>query len=340
MNYFNDDTGNITSLINSQLISTEQMGSVGIEITGVWVGVLQFEFTIDGQTYHPIKDQFNGSWQTSTANNGSFQFNVSGLKAIRVRASSFTSGTAVVTSHADEATGIGVGAMDSLPQPFTDFGTAVAFTVDPQVASSLLSFTATNINAAIRYVQFFNSSTIPTSGQVPVFSFTLPAGTATVPSIFTLSQDWLSLYGFSFPNGLTIAFSTSAGSYTAATASDHTIQGTYLGGTFSATPSVINVTDSTAPADSIGSIVTGYVVLPAADHTTPADSVVVSIPANYVVTLDSTAPAESFLMIVNYYVSVADSTAPSDVIGTLVIANDISVSDSTAPADAVTVTQR
>ena len=109
---------------------------------------------------------------------------------------------------------------------FSNFGAAAAANVKG-TPGAIVSVAATSINAAIRYLQIHNKATIPLSTEVPVFSFPLPAGSATVPSVLVLDSDFF-MGGYYLSAGIGWAFSTTAGTYTAATASDHQINGLYI----------------------------------------------------------------------------------------------------------------
>jgi hypothetical protein len=74
-------------------------GGVGVQITGTFVGTLQFELTIDETNYvavftNNITSNANG---VSTTAPGVFKFDVVGVISVRVRSTAWTSGTATVT---------------------------------------------------------------------------------------------------------------------------------------------------------------------------------------------------------------------------------------------------
>lgn len=95
-------------------------------------------------------------------------------------------------------------------------------------AGSLLSVSATNINAAIRYLQVFNKATAPAGGDTAVFSFPIPAGSSTVPAVVSVARDFLGQNGHQFSTGIAVGVSTTAATFTAATTTDHVVNGTYL----------------------------------------------------------------------------------------------------------------
>lgn len=77
------------------------VGSVGIKVTGNWTGTLVFEFTIDGANWDSVfatpVNAVGGPNVTSTSANGVWSISIFGYQQVRVRASAFTAGTAVVT---------------------------------------------------------------------------------------------------------------------------------------------------------------------------------------------------------------------------------------------------
>lgn len=112
---------------------------------------------------------------------------------------------------------------------FTNYGAAFKANVK-NAAAQLKSITAHNKNAAARYLQIFNLTASPTDdSSVPIFSFFLPAGTATNPGIREIGQDFFGTQGYYLSTGLSWGISVDAGVFneTGVTASEHQINGTY-----------------------------------------------------------------------------------------------------------------
>ncbi len=101
---------------------------------------------------------------------------------------------------------------------FTNFGANATLNVLNE-PGHVLGVMVQNINAAIRYLQLHNTITTPAPGAVPFFVIPVPA-TSTV----TLGDNWFSTNGMYFGTGIAFAFSTTSGTYTAATASDQMTQ--------------------------------------------------------------------------------------------------------------------
>jgi hypothetical protein len=82
---------------------------------------------------------------------------------------------------------------------------------------------ATNANAAVRYLQLHNLAAVPTGGEAPKLSFPIPAGSAAAPAVLPLGAEYFGNQGEQFSVGIVWAVSTTAATYTAATAAEHTV---------------------------------------------------------------------------------------------------------------------
>lgn len=95
-------------------------------------------------------------------------------------------------------------------------------------AGNVLSLTVSSLNAAIRYLQVFNKATAPSNGDTPIFSWAIPAGAATAPAIREIGRDFLGEGGYYLATGIAVGVSTTAATFTAATTTDHIVNGTYI----------------------------------------------------------------------------------------------------------------
>lgn len=83
-------------------------------------------------------------------------------------------------------------------------------------AGCLYSAYLHNANAAVRYLQFFDTVTLPTStSTVPLISVAIPATAGVIVGV-----DLFTSFGWRFTTGLVWAYSTTRDVYTAATASE------------------------------------------------------------------------------------------------------------------------
>lgn len=73
-----------------------------------------------------------------------------------------------------------------------------------------------NTTGNIRYLQLHNTATTPGGAAVPIFSFLVPANGATL-----IDSSFFGANGMNFATGIAFACSTTQGTYTAATATDH-----------------------------------------------------------------------------------------------------------------------
>jgi len=100
-------TGNLTAAAQTVAVVAASDGNVGVQVTGTWAATLQFEGTIDGTNWFAMNAHAIGTTAsaiTSTTANGQWRLMSGGCAQVRVRCSAFTSGTAVVTLVASQAT--------------------------------------------------------------------------------------------------------------------------------------------------------------------------------------------------------------------------------------------
>lgn len=108
---------------------------------------------------------------------------------------------------------------------------AILNDVDISVKASagyLKSIQVSSINAGLRYLQIHNKATAPAAADVPVFSFPISAGTATVPSTLSFGREDWGDGGYYCSIGVAIGISTTAATFTAATTTDHVVVGVYV----------------------------------------------------------------------------------------------------------------
>ena len=139
-------TGTIAALSANVAIALNGQSGVAIQITGVWVGTLQFEGTVDGTTWVAVNGVFAGAsapGPTTTAN-GVVRVTPSGLAQFRITATAWTSGTATISLRASAATG-GTFLNQSLPVGTNAIGTV---SVGSNSLVSTVNSTVANLAAA------------------------------------------------------------------------------------------------------------------------------------------------------------------------------------------------
>lgn len=81
-------------------VTTGGQGSIGIQITGTWVGTITFQSTIDNTNYTSFRvvklSDTAAAGITTTTSNGTFQGTVAGVNQVRIVFTAYTSGTATV----------------------------------------------------------------------------------------------------------------------------------------------------------------------------------------------------------------------------------------------------
>lgn len=83
---------------NGTNMDVSGMGVAVLDVQGVFVGTVVFEFSTDDTVWYPINGTYlgTGTIANSTTGTGAFQLSVAGLKSIRARISAWTSGTITV----------------------------------------------------------------------------------------------------------------------------------------------------------------------------------------------------------------------------------------------------
>ena len=100
-------SGTITAISQNVALALNGKSGATIQITGTWVGTLQFEGTVDGTNWSAINGVFAGTstpGSTITAN-GIVRLTPSGLAQFRITSTAWTSGTATISMRASDAAG-------------------------------------------------------------------------------------------------------------------------------------------------------------------------------------------------------------------------------------------
>lgn len=100
------------------------------------------------------------------------------------------------------------------------FGSDVDVSVKT-VPGNILSVVATNTNAAVRYFQIHDKASAPVNPNVPLLSLPIPAGTANVPGYLEIGANVLGEGGIWCATGVAYGVSTTNGTFTAASTTDH-----------------------------------------------------------------------------------------------------------------------
>lgn len=100
------------------------------------------------------------------------------------------------------------------PSTFKNLGANATLNVKSS-AGTVFSLSCANANAASRYIQLHNTTTVPGGGAVPIFSFLVTSGNQIV-----IGTDFFTNEGVAFATGIAFAFSTTQNTYTAGSAGD------------------------------------------------------------------------------------------------------------------------
>lgn len=211
--------------------------ALSIQTTGTYTGALSLQATVDGTNWvtlggTPLVNVNTGGFLASitSALQSIFQAEVCGFLRVRITALAAVTGAAVVTLIATAGAPALVALDASLPAgantigavtisgtpattatttpvtPSTTFTNSVASTNATSIknsAGTLWSVVVSNINAATRFVKFYNLTVAPTVGtSVPVFTIAVPTGgTVTVQG---------GSNGLRFGTGIAIAITAAA----------------------------------------------------------------------------------------------------------------------------------
>jgi len=94
---------------------------------------------------------------------------------------------------------------------------------------NVFSLIINNTNAAVRYLQLHNKASAPAAAEVPLISYPIPAGTAAVPGVLMLDNNFFTDAGINFSTGIGWAVSTTFATFTdSATNTEHFIMVTYI----------------------------------------------------------------------------------------------------------------
>ena len=117
------------------------MSAASAQITGTWVGTIQFEGTVDGTTWVPINGVFASTVSpgVTTTANGIIRFTPSSITSIRLNMTAWTSGTATINMRAGLGTG-GTFLNQSLPVGVNNVGSV---TLGPLANSAVVNKSGT-----------------------------------------------------------------------------------------------------------------------------------------------------------------------------------------------------
>lgn len=196
------------------ILLSQETGTVGIQITGTFVGTLEFEKTIDGATWVQWWVNPNGATTpvVNTTAAGFFSGPAADAKSVRVRFSAYTSGSAIVTADLSAVASIlPLGPLAAGSALVPDSRATLTTSVNIKAtAGNVYGVFALNGAATTCWVQFINSAGAGALGTGVIFSVPLPASTTTpvyiAPTPFPLAQ---------FTTGIAVGISTTATGATA-----------------------------------------------------------------------------------------------------------------------------
>lgn len=142
-------SGTIAALNATVSVALNGKSAMRVQITGTWVGTLQFEGTVDGTNWIAINAVQAGSTTIpqNTTTNGVFSPTPAGFSNFRVNATAWTSGTATISIRASAGTG-GIYHNQNLP----GFQVIPAFKID-QTTPGTTNLVALSANQSVNNAQ-------------------------------------------------------------------------------------------------------------------------------------------------------------------------------------------
>lgn len=133
-------SGSIAAAAQTVALELNNKSGVALQLTGTWVGTIQFEGTVDGTNWVPINGVFAGTSTPgpTTTTNGVIRLTPSGLAQVRVIATAWTSGTATVSLRASNATG-GTFLNQSLTAGTNNIGGVFETPITPKLVTGTLT---------------------------------------------------------------------------------------------------------------------------------------------------------------------------------------------------------
>lgn len=132
------NSGSLTAAATSVTLDANTgVGTVAVDVSGTWSGTLQFEGSVNGSTWLGVNAAPvpSGALVTSTTANGNWQINAAGYKAVRVRCSTYSSGTIVIAVRGSLADAV-IGLSQPLPVGDNNIGNVDVLTVPSPLSSA------------------------------------------------------------------------------------------------------------------------------------------------------------------------------------------------------------
>lgn len=212
---------------------------VAVDVRGITSAVVTFQGSINNTDFSDLLANTIGTmvWSATTIANGMYIIPVSGLKYLKARISSYSSGTITIAAYKHKGMGPGLGLYYKVnPEKNIDVNNGLArvqtkYTYNPAGAplrgttlyasgsaafliknspGALFSVMANHINATETYFQLFDKASAPATADVPILSIPL----AQYEKLKLTQQDLLDL-GLIFFTGISGGFSSTKATFTA-----------------------------------------------------------------------------------------------------------------------------
>ena len=180
-------SGSITAISQNVALALNGKSGAAIQITGTWVGTLQFEGTLNGTDWVAVNGVFAGTSTpgTTITANGLVRLTPSGLAQLRIISTAWTSGTATITMRASDAAG-GTFLNQSLTAGTNIIGKVGIDQTTPGT-TNLVSIGTNGVVALAAGAAAIGSVSVTGTTAISAVSLPLPAGAATETTLAALN---------------------------------------------------------------------------------------------------------------------------------------------------------
>lgn len=198
-----------------------------IVVNGVGASAPVASATAVGAWFGPIAMRyvrFTVTAYTSGTIQGVVEIDVTPFPVQAVLALSAQSGNYTAAVGIQKSINSAFGGINVIPSRDVSLGSVVTH-LSKSGVGCIFAITCSNANAAVRYFHVFNQIAALAGGETPVFSFPMLAANA---SQLVIGENFFGTSGTQFGTGILWGVSTTAGTYTAATAADHMVGVQYI----------------------------------------------------------------------------------------------------------------
>lgn len=188
-NYDVLSNGTLGALNETVEMAGEGLSTIGLGISGTWVGTIVAETTAGDGIWDPIPmvDNSLGSAALSTTVNGNFLLGIAGSLTIRVRMSIYASGTATVYLEGSSAAS-GAFLTRSIPTGINSIGSVVLDAAENHIGEVGGNSVVSEVTLSLDTVQYASGEVLAAT-QIITACMRVNGGTGVIHSVVLLDKD-------------------------------------------------------------------------------------------------------------------------------------------------------